>query len=105
MIGAASKTYRASTMKMLADNLLVRPLAESESIGGIIIPDVAKAKRSDRGVVLALGAGAVIEEMGLRVGDVVVVEDFVGSGMPIDIEGEGKCLIFGADEVQAVLSP
>lgn len=94
---------RVDQLRMLGDNLLVVPLVEQVTHGGILIPGDAQARRSDRGRVVLLGPGATIAEMALRVGDVIVVEDFVGSGVPIDVDGV-KHLIFGADEVQAVLS-
>lgn len=89
-------------IRPLGDNLVVKPIVE-EKIGLIFIPDVAKAKRARTATVLALGPGKGIAEEGLQVGDVVAVEDFVGSGTQIIVEGHGTCLLFGVDEVEAVL--
>ena len=90
-------------LRMRGDNLLVRPIVEGVTAGGIWIPEVALARRADRGTVVRLGPGPIIEEMGLRVGDTVVIEDFVGSGTEVVLNGE-RHLMFGADEVLAVLS-
>jgi len=94
---------KPTSLRMTKDNLLVKPIVEGVTASGIWIPETAQVKRSDRGTVVRLGPGPIIEEMGLRVGDTVVVEDFVGSGTEVVLNGE-RHLMFGADEVLAVLS-
>ncbi len=96
---------RAEQVRPLADNLLVKPIVETRTASGLYIPEVAHPKRARTATVLALGPGKVIAEEGLKVGDVVAVEDFVGSGTQIIVEGHGTCVLFGVDEVEAVLEP
>lgn len=104
---AAGTVASVRIARMMPDQLLVDPEPQEERTpGGIFIPESADARtaRSDRGKVLMVGEGPLVAEMGIRVGDVVVIEAFSGSGTPVVVEGR-PCFIFGADEVMAVLSP
>lgn len=54
-------------MKPTHDNVLVRPLDEKTTAGGIIIPDNADREPVQWGVVLALGPGRILDNGGTLV--------------------------------------
>ena len=73
----------------LEDRVVVEPLAAEEmTAGGIFLPDSAKEK-PQRGTVLAVGAGKLLDcgkrgEMGVAVGDVVIYGKYSGSDIEVD---------------------
>jgi chaperonin GroES len=89
----------------LHDRLLVRRLDEEESTrSGIIIPDTAKEK-PQRGKVLAVGNGKILENgtklaLEVKVGDEILFGKYTGSDIKIDGE---EVLILREDEVLAVI--
>ena len=78
-------------LKPLDDRIVVEPLeAEEMTAGGIVLPDSAKEK-PQRGTVLAIGVGRLLDngkrgEMNVSVGDEVIYGKYSGS----DIEVDGK---------------
>jgi chaperonin GroES len=80
----------------LGDRLLVeREAQETESAGGIIIPDSAKEKPL-RGRVLAAGPGksgddGTVRAMAVKAGDVVLFGKYAGT--EISIEGEERTIL------------
>jgi chaperonin GroES len=93
-------------VRPLHDRLLVRRIEEKETAkGGIIIPDTAKEK-PQKGEVLAVGNGKILENgtkiaLEVKVGDKILFGKY--SGTEIKIEGE-DVLIFREDDVLAILS-
>jgi chaperonin GroES len=89
----------------LHDRLLVRRLEEEESTrSGIIIPDTAKEK-PQRGKVLAVGNGKILENgtklaLEVKVGDEILFGKYTGSDIKIDGE---EVLILREDAVLAVI--
>ena len=75
----------------LHDQVLIkRSEADSETAGGLIIPDDAKAK-SQHGEVLAVGPGRLLDNgevhpLDVKVGDVVYFKAYTGT--EVEIEGE-----------------
>lgn len=78
-----------STLRMLNDNVLVEPVETSGSNeSSIILPDSAK-KKSNRGIVKAIGPGGrdsngTVIPMTLRIGDKVLYRQWAGSEVEID---------------------
>jgi chaperonin GroES len=89
----------------LHDRLLVRRLEEKETTkSGIIIPDTAKEK-PQRGKVLAVGNGKILENgkklaIDVKVGDKILFGKYTGNDIKIDGE---EVLILREDEVLAVI--
>ena len=87
-------------IKPLADRVLILPVpAEEKTIGGIIIPDIAKEKPL-QGKVVAVGNGTKDEDMVIAVGDQVLYGKYAGT----EIEHEGvKYLIMRQSDVLAIV--
>jgi len=93
-------------VRPLHDRLVVRRIEEKETAkGGIIIPDTAKEK-PQRGEVLAVGNGKILDDgkklaLDVKVGDKILFGKYTGTEIKID----GKdVLILREDEVLAVLA-
>lgn len=89
----------------LHDRILVRRVAEAETVrGGIIIPDSAKEKPQE-GVVVAVGTGRYEKgqtiPLAVKEGDRVLFGKYAGSEIKIDSE---ELLILKEDEIFGILS-
>ena len=93
-------------LKPLADRILVRVDAEeTQTKGGIQLPDTAQ-KKQQRGIVVALGTGKVLDNgtrqaFDVKVGDHVIFDKYTG----VDIDqGDGeKYLLLGSRDLLAIL--
>ena len=96
----------ATSFTPLHDRILVRRVAEGESIrGGIIIPDTAKEKPQE-GEVISVGKGKSNDEgkvfpLDVKAGDSILFGKY--SGTEIKVDGEEHVLL-NEDDVLAVLS-
>ncbi len=94
----------AKTLKPLGDHIVVEPIKDELSAGGIALPETAKDE-PQRGVVLAVGPG-VRDGIGQRLKMDVVVGDEVlfarYGGSALKHEGK-KLLILQEDEILAIL--
>lgn len=97
-----------SKLKPLGDRVLVRRIdAETMSPGGIIIPGNAQEKPT-RGVVMAVGPGALDRRTGARIpmsvkaGDEIIFGKYTGSEIRHE---EQELLIVREDELFAVVEP
>ena len=76
-------------LKPLDDRVVVEPMeAEEVTAGGIVLPDTAKEK-PQRGVVLAVGPGKLMEngeraDLSVAVGDEVIFGKYGGTEIEID---------------------
>ena len=76
-------------LQPLGDRVVVRRLeAQEKSEGGIILPDAAKEK-PQRGKVLAVGDGKVLEDgskqkLQVKKGDVVIFTSYAGEELKVD---------------------
>jgi chaperonin GroES len=94
-----------SSIKPLADRVLVRPdVAEEKTSSGIIIPDTAKEK-PQRGTVVAAGPGKVENgtkiDMTVKNGDKILYGKY--SGTEITLDGEDY-LIMRESDILGVLA-
>ena len=78
-------------LRPLDDRVVVKPLeAEEVTSGGIVLPDAAKEK-PQRGKVLAVGIGKLLDsgnrgELSVAVGDEVIFGKYGGSEVEVDGE-------------------
>jgi chaperonin GroES len=93
-------------VRPLHDRLIVRRIEEKMTAkGGIIIPDTAKEK-PQKGEVLAVGNGKLLENgtkiaLDVKVGNKILFGKYTGTDIKIDGE---EVLILREDEVLAVLA-
>lgn len=94
------------TLKPLGDKVVVEVIDEPEvSAGGIVLPDTAKEK-SQRGKVLAVGSGKLLdsgERVALEVqeGDTVVFAKY--GGTEISLEGK-ELMILSERDIHAIVA-
>jgi len=76
-------------IRPLDDRVVVEPIeAEEKTSGGIVLPDTAKEK-PQRGIVIAVGPGRLLEngkrgELSVAVGDEVIYGKYGGSDIEIN---------------------
>lgn len=76
-------------LKPLDDRIVVEPVeAEQKTAGGIVLPDTAQEK-PQRGKVLAVGPGKLLDngkrgEVSVAVGDEVIYGKYAGSDIELD---------------------
>ena len=93
-------------IRPLHDRILIKRVAEEESVrGGIIIPDTAKEKPQE-GEVIAVGNGRLLENgqrvpLDVKEGERILFGKYAGS--EIKLEGE-EYLILREDEVLGILA-
>ena len=93
-------------LKPLGDHLILKPLdAEHVTSLGIIIPETAKEDRPERGEIIAVGPGKLLDNgtrqvVEVKVGDKVVFKKYA----PDEIEIEKvKYLVISAEDVMAII--
>jgi chaperonin GroES len=103
----ATKTATRTKTKIepLDDRLLLRPVeAEEVTAGGIVLPDSAREK-PQRGKVLAVGPGKLLDsgergEMSVHVGDEVFYGKYAGT--EVEIDGQ-ELVILRENDVLAII--
>ncbi|MDQ2799477.1 MAG: co-chaperone GroES [Armatimonadota bacterium] len=94
----------AVNFRPLSDKVLVKPSeAESQTSGGIFIPDSAKQKPQE-GEVIAVGPGRVLDDgsrstLTVKVGDKVIYSKY--GGTELKLEGQ-EYMILDEDQIYAV---
>ncbi len=92
-------------IRPLADKVLVQRLeAETKTTGGIVLPDTAKEK-PQRGKVVAVGSGKVLDDgtvrkMQVKKGDTVLFTSYAGTDVKIDRK---EHLIMNESDILAVI--
>ncbi len=94
-------------VKPLADRVLVKPLTEGETTkGGIIIPDTVEKEKPEKGEVVAVGSGKLLDNgqraaLTVKVGDKVVFKKYG----PDEIKVDGKdLLILEESDILAIIA-
>ena len=93
-------------IRPLDDRVVVEPIeAEQTTAGGIVLPDTAKEK-PQRGVVVAVGPGRLLDngergELSVAVGDEVIYGKYGGSD--IEIAGDEVKILRESDILAKVL--
>lgn len=87
-------------MKPLADRVVIEPkAAETQTAGGLFIPDTAKEKPLT-GTVIAVGPGTKEVEMEVKVGDTVLYGKYAGT----EVTHEGKdYIIMKQNDILAII--
>ena len=93
-------------LKPLGDHIIVRGLSKEEvTASGIILPDTASKERPERGEVIAVGPGKVLDNgsrstMDVKAGDKVVFKKYSPDEITID---KVEYLVIRMDDVVAVI--
>ena len=96
----------AVNFRPLSDKVLVKPSeAESQSSGGIFIPDSAKQK-PQKGEVIAVGPGRILDDgsrstIAVAVGDTVIYSKYGGTELKLDGKDH---MILDEDQIYAIQS-
>jgi chaperonin GroES len=100
-MATATMTSKKLNIRPLEDRVVVQPSeAEERTAGGIVLPDTAREK-PQRGTVVAVGPGKLLEksgeraQMSLKVGDKVIYGKY--SGTEIEIDGEDYVILRESD--------
>ena len=92
-------------LRPLGDRVLVKRVEEEEkTAGGIIIPDTAKEK-PQKGEVVAVGNGKILEDgsvrkMSVKKGDKVLFSKYAGNEIKLDGD---EVMIMREDEILAII--
>ena len=92
-------------IRPLADKVLVERLeAETKTAGGIVLPDAAKEK-PQKGKIVAVGAGKVLDDgtvrkVGVKKGDMVLFTSYAGTDVKI---GDKEYLIMNESDIMAII--
>ncbi len=86
-----------SSIQPLGDRVLIKiQEMESQTKGGLFIPDTAKEK-TQRGEVVAVGSS---EDISVKVGDIVLYDKYAGSNLTIE---DVEHLIVRIDDIIAIV--
>jgi chaperonin GroES len=94
-------------LRPLDDRVVVEPLeAEEMTAGGIVLPDTAK-ERPQRGNVVAVGPGKVLDsgergQLSVAIGDEVIFGKYAGTD--IEVDGRDVKILRETDILAKVLS-
>lgn len=93
-------------LRPLADHIIVKPLSKEEvTASGIILPDTVDKERPERGEVIAVGPGKMLDSgtrapMDVTVGQKIVFKKYAPDEFKIEKE---EFLVIRMDEVVAVI--
>lgn len=97
-------------LKPLGSNLIIESAPEeTKTAAGILLPDTASKEQQDRGTVIAVGPGKMLDNgsrqaIDVQVGNTVIFKKWGKEEIEIDVDGaKKKFLIVSADEVMAIL--
>ncbi|MBI2068521.1 MAG: co-chaperone GroES [Candidatus Yanofskybacteria bacterium] len=94
-----------SKIKPLSGHILLEPLREEKKKGGIILPETAEKERSEKGKVIAVGAGRPDKDgkkvlMEVKKGDIVIFTKYGPNEVKV---GDKEYLIAKEDDILAIL--
>ena len=93
-------------LRPLGDRVVVKPLSQEEvTKSGIIMPATVDKERPERGEVIAIGPGKVLDNgsfapVGVKVGDKIVFKKYSPDEVKIDKE---EYLVISESDIMAVI--
>lgn len=98
-------TKMSSKIRPLSDRVVVQPReTETQTAGGIVIPDTADKDKPIQGVVIAIGNGKFIEgklqPLQVKVGDKVLFGKYAGTNIKLDAS---EYLVMREEDIMGVL--
>jgi len=97
---------KATDLKPMGDRIVIRPKDQDQvTTGGIFLPDSAK-ERPQKGEVVAIGPGRILNngklvEMEVQVGDQIIYSKYAGTEIQVEDE---ELLVLGSNDVLAKIS-
>ena len=90
----------------LNDHIVVKAVTEEKTVGGIILPETADREKPEKGTVIAVGPGKLLENgsraaLSVKVGDTVVFKKYSPDEVKV---GKDEYLVIREDDVLAVLT-
>jgi chaperonin GroES len=91
--------------KPLNDYVLVKPITEDETTkAGIILPDTVDKEKPEKGEVVAVGEGKLLDngqraQISVKVGDKVVFKKYA----PDEIPGEEDLMMIKEEDIMAII--
>lgn len=91
--------------KPLNDHVLIKPINENEKTkSGIILPDTIDKEKPEKGEVVAIGQGKLLDNgqrapMSVKVGDKVIFKKYA----PDEIPGEDDLMMVKEDDIMAII--
>lgn len=93
-------------LKPLGDRIIVKPIQEDEvTKGGIILPDTAEKEKPEKGEVIAVGPGKILDngqrlEMEVKVGDKILFTKYGPDEIKVDDE---EILVIKQEDILAII--
>ena len=93
-------------LKPLGDHVIIKPLSEEETTkSGIILPDTVDKEKPEKGEVLAVGPGKILEngqraEMSVKVGNKIIFKKYSPDEIKV---GDDEVLVIKEEDVIAVI--
>lgn len=93
-------------VKPLHDNLIVKPISDEEvTKAGIVLPDTVDKEKPEKGEILAIGPGKILDNgqrapMSVKVGDRVMFKKYSPDEIKVDDE---ELLVISEGDVIAIL--
>ncbi len=94
-----------SNYKPINDHILIKPIEEDETTkAGIILPDTVDKEKPEKGEVVAVGQGKLLENgqrapLSVKSGDKVIFKKYA----PDEIPGEEDLLMIKEEDIMAVI--
>jgi len=94
-------------LKPIHDNVIIKPIRENEATkSGIVLPDTVDKEKPEKGEVLAVGEGKLLDngqiaKMSVKVGDKVMFKKY--SPDEIKVDGE-EYLVISENDIIAILN-
>jgi len=91
--------------KPLNDHVLIKPINGNEvSKAGIILPDTVDKEKPEKGEVIAVGSGKLLENgqrapMSVKVGDKVIFKKY----SPDELPGDEDLLMIKEEDIMAII--
>jgi chaperonin GroES len=94
-----------SNYKPLNDHVLIKPINGNEmSKSGIILPDTVDQEKPEKGEVVAVGSGKLLENgtrapMSVKIGDKVIFKKY----SPDELPGDEDLMVIKEEDILAVI--
>jgi len=94
-----------SNYKPLNDHVLIKPINGNEvSKAGIILPDTVDKEKPEKGEVVAVGSGKLLENgqrapMSVKVGDKVIFKKY----SPDELPGDEDLMVIKEEDILAII--